>query len=243
MGRKANVEVLYPRTALNPHHTQRLDSLRAIRIEQSRMYRAMIRGRLSPDDATKIFFCLREIRSTVEMEITAAAAAAVAEAEAAATRAATAPRSPPQINFVVIPTGHSVIGDHVVPNKGTDALRLVHHPSPEEVSAPPVEIPPPEEPERFRDPVAIEPAVETPQQVERAAPANNHSSSVQAGCLSGDQGVEMNALAELPAEPKSAVETPPPIRRAKSAGNQGINMNDMLRSVPKPRPPRRPSWG
>ena len=99
------------------------------------MYRAMIRGRLSPDDATKIFFCLREIRRTVEMEITAAAAAAVAEAETAATRAATTSRSP-QINFVVIPTGHSVIGDHVVPNEGANTLGIEHQPEPEEVVAP-----------------------------------------------------------------------------------------------------------
>jgi hypothetical protein len=90
LGRKAKVEVLYPGYSLNPHHTQRLDSLRAIRIEQSRLYRATIRGRLPSEELTKLFFCLREIRSTLELELVAAP---------------TQPPKPTTINIMSVPCG------------------------------------------------------------------------------------------------------------------------------------------
>lgn len=134
MGKKANAEVLPPRFQLNPHHTQRLDSLRAIRLEQGRVYRAMVRGRLCPEDATRVFYCIREIRSTVELEMAEAARLEALAAAAAAN--APAPHSPLQVNILSIPSGHSVVGDHVVPNEEIEALRQIEHQPPAEAPAP-----------------------------------------------------------------------------------------------------------
>ena len=41
-------------------------------------------------------------------------------------------------------------------------------------------------------------------------------------------------------EPPSRPEPEP--RQLRQSEQPGINMNDMLRSIPKPRPPRKPSW-
>src|SRR3954464_2599140 len=67
MGRKKLPEIINP--PLNVNHTQRLDTLRSIRIEQSRLYRAAIRGRLPSDELGRLVYALKEIRSTLEAEI------------------------------------------------------------------------------------------------------------------------------------------------------------------------------
>ena len=41
-------------------------------------------------------------------------------------------------------------------------------------------------------------------------------------------------------EPPPATEPEP--RKLRQSEQPGIDMNDMLRSIPKPRPPRKPSW-
>jgi hypothetical protein len=41
-------------------------------------------------------------------------------------------------------------------------------------------------------------------------------------------------------EPPPAPEPEP--RKLRQSEQPGIDMNDMLRSIPKPRPPRKPSW-
>lgn len=46
-------------------------------------------------------------------------------------------------------------------------------------------------------------------------------------------------------EDKAAASEPTPEpepRKLRQSERPGVDMNDMLRSIPKPKPPRRPSW-
>jgi hypothetical protein len=123
LGRKVKAEVIYPGYSLNPHHTQRLDSLRAIRIEQSRLYRATIRGRLPSEELTKLFFCLREIRATLEAEIAAAplAAASIKEIHI---------QSIPANSFVI--NNDRLADEHESRRAGGHSFMIEHQPAPDE---------------------------------------------------------------------------------------------------------------
>jgi hypothetical protein len=131
---------------LCPNHTRRLDTLRGVVGEQSRIYRSMINGKISTTEGMRLIFCLREVRCSLEAALAAEAAEA---AQAAATAAANATPSTVNINITTIPEGHSVLpdGSVVVPQ---DASRQIEHtPLPE---------PEPEKPQLDEPEPAPEPA-------------------------------------------------------------------------------------
>jgi hypothetical protein len=43
-------------------------------------------------------------------------------------------------------------------------------------------------------------------------------------------------------EPRPSRPEPPAPRKLRQSERPGISMNELARSVPKPKPPRRPSW-
>ena len=72
----------------------------------------------------------------MEMAEAARLMAEAARLEALAAANAPAPHSPLQITIHSVPSGHSVIGDHVVPNEDVPALRQLEHQPPPEAPAP-----------------------------------------------------------------------------------------------------------
>jgi hypothetical protein len=155
---------------LSTHHTRPLNSLKNVLSEQARVYRSVVNGALTAIEGVRLSFILREVRCTLEAVAVEAAAAAAAEAAAAANAAASVPLLPVSYTIVTIPTGHSVIGDHVVPNEDANALRLEHTLAPEEVAAAAAEIVITEpEPACFQEPAA---------QLEPAAPEDDDDDNV-----------------------------------------------------------------
>lgn len=136
MGRKKLPEVYSP---INVNHTARLDSLRAIRIEQARLYRAAIRGRLPSDEMTRLVYALKEIRSTLEAEI------AAKEIEA--------PTPIQEVRIRSIPSTYCI--DESDPERIRPMLAIEHEAAPEPIEQPIAQI---EEPELI-DEIEPEPAL------------------------------------------------------------------------------------